>query len=122
MPQGRLLLTNPGAAGVLAVWREIEVIEFPCARATEAVRGDEGVMVMNRRLQEGFEQAPFAVRLGVRASHLDRELTLAYSVLGRGGDALTGGGARYAPRARGARFPSRRPCIRTRSGTDAHAS
>ncbi len=97
MPQGRLLLTNPDAAGVLAVWREIEVIEFRCARATEAVRGDEGVMVMNRRLQEGFEQAPFAVRRGVRASRLDRELTLAHSVLGPGGDVLTGAGARYAP-------------------------
>lgn len=77
---------------------------------------------MNRRLQEGFEQAAFAVRLSLRASHLARELTLAYSVLGPEGDALTGGGARCAARARGARFPSLLPCIRTRSGTDAHAS
>jgi hypothetical protein len=53
---------------------------------------------MNKKLEESYEGAAAVVRRAPRASHLDRELTLAYPDLGRAMYALIRGGPLDDPR------------------------
>ena len=55
-------------------------------------------MAMNKKLEESYEGAAAVVRRAPRASHLDRELPLAYPDLGRAMYALIRGGPLDDPR------------------------
>jgi hypothetical protein len=116
------------------------VIECRAATVDEEAVGstapiDEGViMAMDEKLEEGRWWAGIAVRQNLRESHLDGELSLAGTHLGRGLYALIRRGAPVAIasspgyvsvneiRATRTGFPSLLPCIRNRSDADAHAS
>ena len=62
-------------------------------------------MAMNKKLEESYEGAAAVVRRAPRASHLDRELPLAYPDLGRAMYALIRGDPLDDPRSASERTP-----------------